>query len=140
MRKAHEASHTPIVLTFPLKVCLTKGGLKLILEGTPPPEATPDSEIVKLLQTAHAYKTLVLDADEEISINTLAQRAGVSASYFTRVLRLAWLAPDITAALLDGRHPPTLNALKLKKQSQNLPLDWPGQRTTLQISTPDSTR
>src|SRR6266404_1451648 len=32
-------------------------------------------------------------------------REGVSRSYFTRVVRLSYLAPDITQAILDGRQP-----------------------------------
>jgi hypothetical protein len=30
---------------------------------------------------------------------------GVSSSYFTRLVRLSYLAPDITHAILDGRSP-----------------------------------
>ena len=32
----------------------------------------------------------------------LAEREGVSSSYFTRLVRLSYLAPDITQAILDG--------------------------------------
>jgi hypothetical protein len=35
----------------------------------------------------------------------LAGREGVSRSYFTRLIRLSYLAPDITQAILDGRQP-----------------------------------
>jgi site-specific DNA recombinase len=35
----------------------------------------------------------------------LAQREGVSRSYFTRLVRLSYLAPDITQAI-NGRQPP----------------------------------
>jgi hypothetical protein len=35
----------------------------------------------------------------------LPVRQGVSRSYFTRVVRLSYLAPDITQAILDGRQP-----------------------------------
>jgi site-specific DNA recombinase len=39
----------------------------------------------------------------ETDIETLAAQHGVGPSYFTRVLRLAFLSPEMTAALLSGR-------------------------------------
>ena len=55
---------------------------------------------------------------------------GVTDSYFSRVVRLAYLAPDITAAILDGRQPATLNAAWLAQTSE-LPLAWSEQRKVL---------
>jgi hypothetical protein len=60
----------------------------------------------------------------------LAKREGVSPSYFTRLVRLAYLAPDITQAILDGRQPSYLTADKLLAHSR-LPLAWQHQRTLL---------
>jgi site-specific DNA recombinase len=51
----------------------------------------------------------------------LAKREGVSPSYFTRLVRLSYLAPDITRAIRDGRQPPALTADKLLLHSR-LPL------------------
>src|SRR6516225_8917778 len=42
----------------------------------------------------------------------LAKQEGVSPSYFTRLVRLSYLAPDITQAILDGRQPSHLTADK----------------------------
>jgi len=51
----------------------------------------------------------------------LAEREGVSSSYFTRLVRLSYLAADITHAILDGRQPRDLTAEKLLEHSR-LPL------------------
>ena len=48
----------------------------------------------------------------------------------SRVLPLAFLAPDIVEAILDGRQPPELTAARLKRM-RNLPLDWQQQRRYL---------
>jgi len=48
------------------------------------------------------------------SMRTLAGDAGVSSSYFTRVLRLSFLAPEITKMILQGRQPPELTANRIK--------------------------
>jgi hypothetical protein len=55
---------------------------------------------------------------------------GVSRSYFTRLVRLSYLAPDITQAILDGRQPRDLTPEKLLEHSR-LPLAWHEQRATL---------
>ena len=60
----------------------------------------------------------------------LAQREGVSPSYFTRLVRLSYLAPDIIQAILDGRQPRALTADELLARSR-LPLTWHEQRRVL---------
>ena len=65
-----------------------------------------------------------------MSFAALAKREGVSPSYFTRLVRLSYLAPDITQAILDARQPPDLTADKLLAHSR-LPLAWHEQRTLL---------
>jgi site-specific DNA recombinase len=60
----------------------------------------------------------------------LAEREGVSPSYFTRIVRLSYLAPDITHAILDGRQSRDLTAEKLLEHSR-LALAWHDQRTAL---------
>jgi hypothetical protein len=49
---------------------------------------------------------------------------------FTRLVRLSYLAPDITQAILDGRQPSDLTAEKLLEHSR-LPLAWHDQRIAL---------
>ena len=54
----------------------------------------------------------------------------MSRSYFTRLVRLSYLAPDIAKAILDGNQPPHLTADKLLAHSR-LPLAWQEQRALL---------
>jgi hypothetical protein len=54
-------------------------------------------------------------------------------AYFTRLVRLSYLAPDITQAILDGRQPPDLTAEKLLEHSR-LPLAWHDQRIVLGLA------
>lgn len=55
---------------------------------------------------------------------------GATASYFSRIVRLAYLAPDITTAILDGRQPATLSATRLA-EAWALPITWAAQRRAL---------
>jgi hypothetical protein len=52
-----------------------------------------------------------------------SQQEGVSRSHFTGLIRLSYLAPDITQSILDGRQPRDLTAEKLLDHSR-LPLAW----------------
>jgi hypothetical protein len=45
-------------------------------------------------------------------------------------MRLAFLAPDIVEAILDGRQPLELTAERLIRNSR-LPISWPEQRRAL---------
>jgi hypothetical protein len=51
-------------------------------------------------------------------------------SYFSQLLRLAYLDPDITTAILDGHQPAGLTATQLIERA-DLPMSWPEQRRTL---------
>lgn len=55
----------------------------------------------------------------------------MSAAYIYNPLRLLWRAPDITAAIVNGRQPQQLNAMTLMRQASRLPAEWSEQRTQL---------
>ena len=44
-----------------------------------------------------------LERNPDLPLKGIAEAEGVSPSYATRALRLAYLAPDIVTAILDGR-------------------------------------
>jgi site-specific DNA recombinase len=49
------------------------------------------------------------------------------------ILRLTYLAPDITDAILDGRQPLNMSAAVLLNHP-SLPLSWPEQRKALDFT------
>jgi site-specific DNA recombinase len=61
--------------------------------------------------------------------NDLARREKLNRSYFSRLLRLAYLASDITAAILDGHQPADLSTRALIERA-DLPNSWSEQRRT----------
>ena len=102
----------------------------MLIEG-PDPFATakPAARLIKLLIRARQLNTALV-ASDGVPFAALVKREGVSPSYFTRLVRLSYLAPDITQAILDGRQPRDLTAGKLLAHSR-LPLGWHEQRTAL---------
>jgi site-specific DNA recombinase len=89
----------------------------------------PDPTLLKLLRRAHAWRQQLETGPPE-TISNLAAGAGVNASYFTRVLRIAYLAPDLIEAIIEGRQPPELTTNKLVRV-KNLPISWVDQREYL---------
>jgi site-specific DNA recombinase len=57
--------------------------------------------------------------------SSLARQTGMDDRYISRILKCAFLAPDIVEAILDGRQPADFSLEWLRK---GLPLDWAEQR------------
>ena len=91
--------------------------------------ANPNARLIKLLIRAHRFHATLIGSPD-VPFAALAKQEGVSRSYFTRLVRLSYLAPDITQAILDGRQPTDLTTDKLVAHSR-LPLAWHEQRTLL---------
>jgi site-specific DNA recombinase len=118
------------ILCIPVRLRRSGREIRMLIEGTDPfATAKPDARLIKLLIRARQLNT-VLVASDGVPFAALAKREGVSPSYFTRLVRLSYLAPDITQAILDGRQPRDLTADKLLAHSR-LPLGWHEQRTAL---------
>jgi DNA invertase Pin-like site-specific DNA recombinase len=63
------------------------------------------------------------------SLQELAQREKVSARFISMHLELAFMAPDVIASVVDGRHPSFMNAQALR--TMRLPSTWAEQRSAL---------
>ena len=86
----------------------------------------PDPILIRALRKAHA----MLDRDRGMPV---IDAAPVS-PYDRNILRLAFLAPDIQRAILEGRQPPHLNLEAIRKI--NIPLAWSQQRGALGFAEP----
>lgn len=64
------------------------------------------------------------------SLTAVATEQGISQSYATRLVRLAWPASDIIEAILGGCQPTNLTASRLM-QGTRIPTNRQGQRRAL---------
>jgi len=87
-----------------------------------------DASLLKLIARAHELQEIFTRGGRPIS--EMAREAGLSSSYFTRMLRLSFLAPDITRAILHGRQPTDLTARKLMADTR-APIVWHEQHAGL---------
>jgi site-specific DNA recombinase len=118
------------ILSVPVRLRRAGREIRTVIDGTDPfASAKPDARLIKLLLRARRFNATLAEG-EGVPFTALAQREGISRSYFTRLVRLSYLAPDLTQAILDGRQPPDLTAEKLLAHSR-LPLAWHDQRIVL---------
>ena len=118
------------IQTLSVPVRLRRAGreIRMVIDSTDPfAAARPDMRLIKLLLRARRFNATLA---EGVPFAALAQREGVSRSYFTRLVRLSYLAPDLIQAILEGRQPRDLTAQKLLEHSR-LPLAWHDQRAAL---------
>ena len=87
-------------------------------------EAKVDNTMVKLLARGFRWQRL-LESGTYSTIEDLSAAERINPSYVSRILRLAFLAPDIVEAILDGQHPPRLTA---KRLMEPFPTDWREQK------------
>ena len=87
------------ILSVPIGLRRAGREIKMLIDGADPfATAKPDARLIKLLIRARRFSITLVDGDG-VSFAELAKREGVSRSYFTRLLRLSYLAPDITQAI-----------------------------------------
>ena len=84
-------------------VRLTRSGraLRLVQHGGAVASGRIDPSLARMVGRAHHWWRML--RTERIDIKTLAGREKVTASWMTRVVRLAFLSPAVTDAILTGR-------------------------------------
>ena len=118
------------ILSVPVRLHRAGREIRMVIDSTDPFDAAkPDARLIKLLLRARQFNATLAEG-KGVPFAALVQREGVSRSYFTRLVRLSYLAPDITQAILEGRQPRDLTAEKLLQHSR-LPLAWHDQRIVL---------
>jgi len=84
-----------------------------------------DPALSSALVRAEAWKRRLL-AGEGVTLETIAAEENLNQSYASRMLRVAFLAPDLKQSILDGAAPEGLSLYAI--MHRGLPLDWDDQR------------
>jgi len=130
--KAPKGAQPPITVIVPITLRRRGVEAKLVVGGKPArSDAAPDQRLVGLIITAHKALGMLV-AGDAASVDAASAALGMDASDVTRLIPLAFLAPDITTAILDGRCPTSLTANRLRSIGP-LPADWAEQRRILEF-------
>jgi len=120
-----EGDSATITLKEPVALRRSGRGMAMLVGSTTAAERS-NPTLVRLIAKAWALREALVSSDAP-TFTAFAEGHGVSQSYATRLLRMAWLAPDIVEAILDGHQPPGLTATGLMRDTR-LPTDWQEQR------------
>ena len=102
---------------------------KLIIGNNPKTVAEPNEALITLIAQAHHWLDR-LTTGSIPSIIELAREEQVDKNKISRALRFAFMAPDITQAVMEGHQPVELTADRLRRLPE-LPMDWQDQRKLL---------
>ena len=120
------------VIDLMMPMALRRRGVEarlIIANGVDGRACTPDDKLIDLITKANAWLAQ-LTSGRTALIRDLALHEKLDAGDVSRILSLAFLAPDIVEAILDGRQPVELTAERLKRMCP-LPLAWSDQRRVL---------
>jgi site-specific DNA recombinase len=118
-----------VTLTAPVQLMRVGREMKLLVDDASDNRA-PDMGLLRVVARAHDVQRRLAE-DTTLTVSDIAREERVTAAYLYTLLRLRWLAPDITTAIVNGRQPPQLNAKKLMRLTAQLPADWSEQRALL---------
>ncbi len=118
-----DGSEAPLVRTLPARHAMRGYEKKLILtdQGS---KGAPDPAMVRVVALASAVRRSVLDGDTHPLVDAFSPR------HRRRMMKIAFLAPDIVAAIMTGDQPSSLTSQHFMR-ALDMPLDWAGQRRLL---------
>lgn len=103
----------------------SRGGQRKIILMQNGSEIRLDPTFIKTLAQAHHWWEL-LTGGSVTSLNQIARREEKAGSYIGRVIRLAFMAPKLQQAILNGWHSPELTTRQIILR-ENLDLTWSAQ-------------
>ena len=118
----------PPVVSVPVELQRLGKEIRLIVTSGNQ-QAKHDPALIKALVRAHAWLAMLRNREVD-SIADIARSENLQRTYVSSLLPLAFLAPDITEAILDGCQPLELSLDRVLASSP-LPTSWTEQRTLL---------
>jgi hypothetical protein len=128
-QKSDPASHEVMTFRVPARLKRIGREMRMLVEGAGAQTAA-DPSLLRVIARAHDIQAR-LSQNTDLTVHDIAREERVTAAYIYTLLRLPWLAPDITTAIVNGRQPQQFNATTLMRKASRLPVHWAEQRALL---------
>lgn len=129
--RAADAVADLVVIETPLLLRRRGVEAKLIIGDDPADAFDPDMKLITAIGQARRWNA-DLQTGKVTSVQELAVRENLDRSHVSGILPFAFLAPDIIAAIIEGRTGPNLTLTKLKRIK--LPASWQAQRALFGVA------
>jgi site-specific DNA recombinase len=131
---AEAASHACVAVArfIPMQIKRRGVELRLVVNGDRGKAQKADPALLKAIARAHRWFDDLVTG-RVASMAEIGKHEGLPKNYVSWLIRLAFLAPEIVEAIIQGNHPPDLTAQKLITRRIDLPLQWQAQKIALQF-------
>ncbi len=129
---AEPVDHEPTLpLSHPVHLRRAGKEVRMVIDHTDPfaPPSNPNRALIRMVVRSHHFHDMLIK-HKGGKFGDLAKSERLNRSYFSQLLRLTYLAPDITTAILNGHQPAGLTTTTLIERA-DLPMSWREQRRTL---------
>ena len=92
-----------VTLTAPARLKRVGREMRMLVENSDDHTAA-DPSLLRIIARAHDIQAR-LTHNTKLTVHDIAREERVTAAYIYTLLRLPWLAPDITTAIINGRQP-----------------------------------
>jgi site-specific DNA recombinase len=131
-RPPANAQELIVTRCFPMTIRRRGVEMRLVIEGNRVPAPRADAALLKAVARARQWSEDLLTGRAQ-SVAEIAERDGVADRYVRRLMRRAFLAPEIVEAIVAGKQPPQLTAEALAERI-DLPVLWTAQAQAVGIA------
>src|SRR5579864_5270035 len=127
------SSHLSIKRHVPMQIRRRGVELRLAINGGARASCKTDQSLLRAVARAHCWFDDLVSGRSMVEI---AKCNGVGKQYVSRLIRLAFLAPEMVERIVAGRQPPELTAQALRSGRFDIPVDWVTQKRALGFAPP----
>lgn len=125
-------SHDSVMINVPIQIHMRGIQVRVIVPGERRPlDPRIDTVLIRLIARGLAWREK-LESGAANSLKEIATTESISEAFVGRVLRLAYLAPEVATDIANGHQPVALTAQRLLYRA-DLPLSWTTQRQKLRV-------
>jgi hypothetical protein len=124
------------VLTLETTATLTRSGraIRMLQQDGRLIKPTIDTTLVRQIVKARNWWQQ-LQQERGLTVTSIAEKENVTQSYVTRILRLAFLSPDVLKSIMTGKQPVWVDVGALSSGA-SIALDWDQQKRVLLLGRP----
>lgn len=124
-----DSNQIPLTLTIETRLKRCGGEMLLIIpaDSTDRTPANTVPALIRAISRAHEWVRLIVSGEYK-NQTAIAEATGLDRRYINRIIRAAFLAPDIVEAIVKGQQAPEMTLLTLLDE---VPLGWAKQNARL---------